>query len=139
MEKIKLIISMVIVGTIGLFTTAVALPSSAIACARALLGSVFILFVMLVLRKRPDPSAIKRNLPVLLVSGCALGFNWVLLFEAYKHTTVAVATLCYYMAPIFVILVSPLVLRERLTLQKLCCTAGAVVGAVLISGVFSEG
>lgn len=130
---------MVIVGTIGLFTTAVPLPSSAIACTRAVLGSLFILLVMLIIRRRPSLSAIKRNLPVLLISGTALGFNWILLFEAYKHTTVAVATLCYYMAPIFVILASPVVLKERLTLQKLLCTAGAVMGAVLISGVFSEG
>lgn len=130
---------MVIVGTIGIFTTAVALPSSVIAAARALLGSGFITLVMLVTRKKADLSAIKRNLPVLLLSGTALGFNWILLFEAYKYTTVAVATLCYYMAPIFVILVSPFALREKLTVQKLCCTVGAVVGAVLISGIFSEG
>ncbi len=139
MEKLKLIVSMVIVGTIGLFTTAVPLPSSAIACARAVLGSVFILLVMLIARKKLSLSAVKKNLIVLLLSGTALGFNWILLFEAYKHTTVAVATLCYYMAPIFVILASPLILRERLTVRKLCCTAGAVVGAVLISGIFSQG
>lgn len=130
---------MVIVGTIGLFTTNVALPSSAIACARAVLGSLFILAVMLIIRRRPSLVAVKRNALILLLSGTALGFNWILLFEAYKYTTVAVATLCYYMAPIFVILASPFVLKERLTLQKLLCTAGAVIGAVLISGVFSEG
>ena len=130
---------MVIVGTIGLFTTNIALPSSAIACARAVLGSLFILCVMLVMRKRPNLAAIKRNALVLLLSGGALGFNWILLFEAYKYTTVAVATLCYYMAPIFVILVSPFVLKERLTPKKLLCTVGAVIGAVLISGIFAEG
>ena len=130
---------MVIVGTIGLFTTNIALPSSAIACARAVLGSLFILCVMLVMRKRPNLAAIKRNALVLLLSGGALGFNWILLFEAYKYTTVAVATLCYYMAPIFVILVSPFVLKERLTPKKLLCTVGAVIGAVLISGLFAEG
>ena len=130
---------MVIVGTIGLFTTNIAFPSSAIACARAVLGSLFILCVMLVMRKRPNLAAIKRNALVLLLSGGALGFNWILLFEAYKYTTVAVATLCYYMAPIFVIRASPFILKERLTLKKLLCSAGAVLGAVLISGVFAEG
>lgn len=139
MEKIKLILAMVIVGTIGLFTTSIDLPSSVIAASRALLGSAFIALVMLITRKRPSLSAIKRNLPVLLLSGTALGFNWILLFEAYRYTTVAVATLCYYMAPVFVILVSPVLLRERLTPRKLCCTAIAVLGAVLISGAFGEG
>ena len=130
---------MVIVGTIGLFTTNISLPSSAIACARSVLGPLFILCVMLILHKRPNLAAIRRNALVLLLSGTALGFNWILLFESYKYTTVAVGTLCYYMAPIFVILASPFVLKERLTLQKLACTAGAVFGAVLISGVFAEG
>ena len=98
---------MVIVGTLGLFTTNIPLPSSVIACARSVLGSLFILAVMLVLRRRPSLAAVKRNAPVLLLSGTALGFNWILLFESYKYTTVAVGTLCYYMAPIFVILASP--------------------------------
>ena len=139
MEKIKLVISMVIVGTLGLFTTNIALPSSAIACARSVLGTLFILCVMLILRKCPSFEAIKKNAVILLLSGGALGFNWILLFESYKHTTVAVGTLCYYMAPIFVILASPFVLKESLTVKKLLCTAGAVLGAVLISGVFTQG
>ena len=130
---------MVIVGTLGLFTTNIPLPSSVIACARSVLGSLFILAVMLVLRRRPSLAAVKRNAPVLLLSGTALGFNWILLFESYKYTTVAVGTLCYYMAPIFVILASPFILKERLTFPKTICTAGAVIGAVLISGVFAEG
>lgn len=81
--------------------------------------------------------AIRQNALCLLLSGAALGFNWIFLFEAFRHTGIAVATLCYYMAPVFVILLSPLVLGERLTRRKIVCTLLAVLGAVCISGVFT--
>jgi RarD protein len=72
---------------------------------------------------------------LLLVSGFALGMNWILLFESYNYTSVATATLCYYLAPILVILASPLVLGEKLTLRKGICAAAALIGMVLVSGV----
>lgn len=64
-----------------------------------------------------------------------MGINWILLFEAYRYTTVAVATLCYYMEPIFVILASAIWLKEELTRKKILCSAAAMTGMVLVSGV----
>ena len=86
-----------------------------------------------------DKEAIKRNLTILGVSGACIGFNWILLFEAYRYTTVATATLAYYMAPIFVIMASPFVLKERLTAIKGLCVAMALTGMVLVSGVGQSG
>ena len=60
-----------------------------------------------------------RTKLLLILSGALIGFNWILLFEAYNYTTVATATLCYYMQPTIVILLSPLFFRERLTAKKL--------------------
>ena len=59
----------------------------------------------------------------------------MLLFEAYNHTTVATATLCYYMQPTMVTLLSPLLFHERLTPRRLLCALAAVVGMVFVSGV----
>jgi RarD protein len=81
---------------------------------------------------------IKSNFWLLVVSGGAIGFNWIFLFEAYRHTTIATATLCYYMAPVFVMLAAPLVLKEKLTLKKFFCIITAVVGMVFVSGVVGE-
>ncbi len=50
----------------------------------------------------------------------------------------ATATLCYYMAPVIVILASPWLLKERLTLRRGLCAAAAVLGMVLVSGVLTE-
>lgn len=133
-EKLKMISAMLIVGTIGIFVTYIPLPSSFIAGTRAVVGTIFLLLVMAIKKSGVHWEAVKKNGGYLLLSGAALGFNWILLFEAYQYTTVAVATLCYYMAPVFVVLLSPIVLREKLTLRKLVGTMAAVAGAVLISG-----
>lgn len=137
--KLKLISSMFIFGTIGLFVRYIPLPSSVIACVRGLIGMLFLLLVMALRHKKLDTAAIRKNALVLILSGAAIGINWILLFEAYRFTTVATATLCYYLAPMFVLLASPFVLRERLTLRKLLCVLVSLVGMVFISGVLDSG
>lgn len=130
-----MMLAMFIFGTIGLFVKYIPLPSAVIAMARGFIGAIF-LFVLIRIKKQAlDKAAIKANLLKLCLSGAVLGFNWILLFEAYRYTTVATATLCYYLAPVIVILVSPLVLKERLTWQKLVCVLVALLGMVFVSGV----
>lgn len=136
---IKLSVSMLIFGSIGLFVRYIPLDSSLIALVRAVVGVVFLLTV-LVCKKAPiSRQAIKGNFLYLCVSGIAIGFNWILLFESYRYTSVAVSTLCYYMAPILVILFSPVVLKEKLTAKKLLCIAAAVAGMACISGIMQSG
>ena len=134
-----LIASMVLYGTIGVFRHYISLPSGLIACARGLIGALSLVALLLILRRKPDWSAIRRNFLPLALSGAALGANWVLLFEAYSRTTVAVATLAYYVAPIFLLLIAPFALKEKLTLRKVLCIFVALGGMVLISGVIGGG
>ena len=134
-----MIVAMLIVGSIGILVINIPLPSSVIACSRAVIGSTFIMMVLLIRKTKINWNVVKRNWIYLLISGGALGLNWIFLFEAYKFTSVAIATLCYYMAPVFVILLSPIILKEKLTMFKLGCTITAIIGAVLISGVFGSG
>ena len=137
--KLKIIFAMVTFGTIGIFVRNIDLPSTIIALARGIIGTLFLLLVVFAKGKGLDYSAIKRNLTILAASGACIGFNWILLFEAYRYTTVATATLAYYMAPIFVIMASPFVLKERLTATKGLCVAMALTGMVLVSGVVQSG
>lgn len=134
--KLALISSMTIFATIGIFRKFIYLPSAVVAMARAVIGTVFLLLLILLRGSKISLKGVKRNLLPLLISGVFLGFNWILLFEAYNYTSVAVATLCYYMAPVILILISPIVFKERLTLSKLLCVVLAVVGMALVSGVF---
>ena len=134
----ELILAVLLFGTIGLFRRGMDLPSSVIALGRGLIGTLFLLLSALLRGKALDTAAIRRKLPWLILSGGLIGFNWILLFESYRYTTVATATLCYYMAPVIVILASPWLLKERLTLRRGLCAAAAVLGMVLVSGVLTE-
>jgi len=137
--KLALILSMSIFGTIGIFRRYIPLSSSAIAFVRGVIGTFSLLLVMLCFKKPIDKDRIKKYLLLLILSGAMIGFNWILLFEAYNYTSIATATLCYYMAPVIVILSSPFVLKEKLTVKKCICTLVAFVGMVLVSGVIENG
>ena len=137
--RAALIASMVIFGTIGVFRRYIPLPSSLIAAMRGLIGMLFLLGLMAAKRQRPSLADIRRQAPTLFLSGAVLGFNWILLFEAYRYTSVAAATLCYYMAPMIVILVSPALFGERMTARRGICVAAALTGMVLVSGVLRVG
>ena len=138
-HRLALIGAMTIFGTIGIFRRYIPLPSGAVAFIRSAMGALLLLIFLLSKRKKLNILAIRRNLVPLLLSGACLGFNWVLLFEAYKYTSVAVATLSYYMAPILLILAAPLLLGERLTAKKGICAGVALLGMVLVSGVLEAG
>lgn len=137
--KLKIFASMFIFGTIGAFVRFIPLPSEIIALARGVIGSIFLLLVVLLRGGKLDWPQIRKNALWLILSGTALGFNWILFFEAQRFTSVAIGTLCYYMAPIFIIVVSPFLLKERLTAKKLICVALALIGMVFISGVIGGG
>ena len=127
--------SMLVFGTIGLLRRFIDLPSAVIACFRGLLGCVLLLLLQRLRGRKPDLAALRRYLSALLISGGMIGFNWMLLFEAYRYTTIAVATLCYYMAPVLLIAFSPLLFKERLTGRQIVCVLLAALGMVLVSGV----
>ena len=135
---LKLSAAMLIFGSIGIFVRYISLPSGAVAAARGVIGTLF-LTVLAALKRRKLSPEIKSKLPLLCISGVCIGVNWILLFEAYRYTTVAAATLCYYMAPVLVIAASPIVLRERLTFGKIVCALAAVLGMVFVSGILSDG
>ena len=129
--------AMLVFGTIGLFVKNIGFPSSFISFARALTGSIFIALFMLFSGHGLDKKSVLKNLKLLIPSGIAMAFNWICLFEAYRFTGVAVGTLCYYMAPVIIVVLSPVFLKEKLTAINVTSVLAAVVGAVLISGVVS--
>ena len=138
LERIKYIIAVVLYGTIGFFLRFVDLPSEIVAMCRGTIGSLFIYLYLRVKKVRIDWQAIRNNRSLLLLSGVCLGLNWIFLFKAYLTTTVAIASLCNYLAPLIVVIVSPSVLKEKLEVRKLPFVALAFLGIVLVSGVFDK-
>ncbi len=131
--RVMLIISMAVFGTIGLFVKNINLPSGEIALYRAVLASVLIGLFLLFKGEKVSVKDMKKELLLLLLSGAAMGFNWIFLFEAYKYTTVSVATLSYYFAPVIVTAACPLLFKEKMNLRKWICFLGATAGIVLIT------
>ena len=133
--RLKLIISMAIFGTIGVFVRNIPLASGEIALYRAVLAA-FLIGIYLVVSKNKIPfKTIKKEIPLLLLSGAAMAFNWIFLFQAYKYTTVSVATLSYYFAPVIVTVVCPMLFREKMTAKQWICFVMSTLGIVLITGI----
>lgn len=137
--RLSIIVSMLIYGTIGLVRRYLPLSSSLIALARSVIGCAFIVIFTYVRGKKIGFGDIRRNIAFLLPSGVLLGFNWILLFEAYNYTSVASATLCYYLAPVFIILAAPVIFGEKLTPLKIICALVALLGMIPVSGMLDGG
>ncbi len=130
---------MLIFGTIGIFRRFIPLPSASLAFFRGAVGALFLILFVKIRGGRIRHGIGMKKVLLLFITGSLIGFNWIFLFEAYNHTTVAVATLCYYMQPTIVILLSPLLFRERLSAKKGICAAVAIIGMVFISGIVESG
>ena len=133
--RMMLIVSMTVFGTLGLFVRNISVSSGELALYRAILASILIAVFLLVTKQKIPFRNIQKELPILLLSGIAMGFNWILLFEAYKYTTVSVATLSYYFAPVIVTAACPVLFREKMGAKQWICFAMSTLGIVLITGI----
>ena len=131
--------SMAIFGTLGLFTRNITVSSGELALYRAILAAALIALYLLAARQPIRLAQIRGELPLLLLSGVAMGINWILLFQAYRYTTISMATLSYYFAPVIVTAVSPVLFRERMTKKQLLCFLLSTAGLVLIIGAGETG
>ncbi len=134
-----LIISMTIFGTLGIFVRNIPVSSGELALYRAILAALMIALYLIVTKQRIPFAEIKKEIPLLLLSGIAMGVNWILLFESYKYTTISLATLSYYFAPVIVTVVCPVLFHEKLTGKQLLCFIMSTIGLVLITGIGNIG
>ncbi|WP_026678533.1 DMT family transporter [Fictibacillus gelatini] len=140
-SNIQFILSMIIFGTIGLIVRYIDLSSSETALLSSSIGCLFLMFVFLVMKKSIPWKLVKANAFVLFLSGIALGGNWIFLYQSYNYTTVTNATLVYYFAPVVVMILSPMILKEKLSIKKIVCIGVAIVDMILIvgNGISSSG
>lgn len=130
---IKLITSVLIFGSIGLFVKEIPMTSAEMVFMRTLLGGTFLTIIAIVTREKLGKEKFKENIPVMVLSGFFLGSSWLFLFEAYKNTTVSVATLTYYLAPVIVLIISPFLIDEKLTKRKIIGVVLALLGMALVN------
>ena len=131
--------AMLIFGTLAPFVKNINVTSGELALYRAIMAAAMVGGFLLLKKEKLSVSSIKKELLLLLISGAAMGFNWILLFEAYKYTTVSVATLSYYFAPVIVMVVCPLLFKEKLTGKQILSFVMSTLGLVLITGTAGGG
>lgn len=137
--RTMLIASMAIFGTLGPFVRNISVSSGELALYRAMMAAGLVGVFLLVTKQKIPFDKIKKEVPLLLASGVAMGINWILLFEAYKHTTISVATLSYYFAPVIVTVVCPILFKEKLTGKQIVCFIMSTLGIVMITGIGDMG
>lgn len=133
--RLMLVASMTIFGTLGLFVRNISVSSGELALYRAVLAALLLTGFFVLSKQHIPLSKVKKEIPLLLASGVAMGINWILLFQAYKYTTVSAATLSYYFAPVIVTVVCPFLFKEKLTMKQIICFIMSTVGLVLIIGI----
>ena len=134
-SKLHIVIAMMAFSTIGVFVKNINLSSAEIALWRGVFALNSLLILLIISKKLSDIYKIKKGLNKLILSGIAMGFNWVFLFEAYNYTSVALSTLSYYFAPTIIMLVSMFIFKEKLSLKQVICFIASTAGLVMIIGV----
>lgn len=133
--KSELIGSMLLFGSIGIFVKNIEFTSVQIALGRAIIGALFLFIFSIISKKTTSKELIKSNILILILGGICLSINWIFLFEAYKYTAISSATICYYLAPLIVMFLSPIIFKEKLTVVKIVCILSAMVGMLCVIGV----
>lgn len=128
---LKITTAMIIWGSLGVFVRHIHLPSLEAAFYRAVIATL-VLSLVFIMIKNKNLQSIRKNLPILVLSGIAIGFNWIMLFQAYRYTTISNATLTYYLAPVLIVLISPIVLKEKMSVTKIISVFGGMAGLFLI-------
>ncbi len=133
--KLELIGSMLLFGSIGIFVKNIEFTSVQIALGRAMIGALFLFVFSIISKKSTSKEIIRSNILILILGGICLSINWIFLFEAYKYTDISSATICYYLAPVIVMFLSPIIFKEKLTVVKIVCILSAMVGMLCVIGV----
>ena len=134
-SRLMMVTAMTVFGTLAIFVRNISVSSAELALYRAVLALMLLGGFFLATGQKIDLRAIGKELPLLLFSGVAMGINWILLFEAYRYTTVSVATLSYYFAPVIVTIACPILFKEKMTVKQWVCFGMSTLGIVLITGI----
>jgi len=131
MNRVKLVLVMIIWGSLGVFTRSIPLSALSLAFLRALIA-LPVLFAALKMKKTA-----KLKPPLLkpyLISGVLLGFGWLTLFYGFKHTSISSAVIIYNMCPVYVMIAAPLLLKETISKLQIAVICTSFLGLLMIVG-----
>lgn len=137
--KLEFLIVMCSFGILGPIVKAIGFPSPVIAFFRASIAGISLAIYYFARNKRVDKATRKRCFIPLIICGICLAGDWITLFTAYNYTTVATATICYYIEPILVLIGSGIFLKEKIRTKHLICIIVAFIGVAFVSGIVENG
>ena len=135
---LKYIFALLLFGSNGIVANLIHLSSYEIVLLRTLIGSLLLIAIFFIAREKLTFYKYKMQSIFLAVSGIAMGTSWIFLYEAYDEIGVSLASLAYYCGPVIVMILSPLLFREKLTRIKVCSFLVVLVGIFLVNGTAFE-
>ncbi len=136
---IKYLSALLLFGLNGIVASHIALNSYEIVFLRTLIGSVLLLFLFLLSKGRFHIKEYKKDTLFITLSGIAMGTSWMFLYEAYQQIGVSLSSLLYYCGPVIVMILSPLIFKEKLTIPKIVGFAIVLIGILLVNGNAVDG
>jgi RarD protein len=136
----KYVLALLLFGSNGIVASYIHLNSEKIVYLRTLIGSLFLIVVFALSKQKVQFWKNKSHFLYLVISGVAMGASWIFLFEAYTKIGVSIATLAYYCGPVIVMILSPLIFREKMTRAKLLGFLAVIIGMLCVNGqAFTQG
>ena len=130
---VKYLASLLMFGTNGIVASYISLSSYEIVLARTLVGSLLLVMIFALTRQKVQIHKAKKHMLYLIISGVAMGSSWLFLYEAYQQIGVSLATLANYCSPVIIMILSPVLFREKLTLAKLAGFLAVLCGMFLVN------
>ena len=131
---IKYLLALLLFGTNGIVASRISLSSYEIVYLRTFIGSLFLIAMFLLSGHKITFYHHKKDFIFLILSGMAMGGSWMFLYEAYTQIGVSIASLAYYCGPIIVMILSPLLFKEKLTSGKILGFICVLAGLFLVNG-----
>ena len=135
----KYLCALLLFGLNGVVASRIALTSYEIVFFRTLIGSGLLISVFLLGKGRIHWKEHRKDVVFIVFSGIAMGTSWMFLYEAYQQIGVSFASLLYYCGPVIVMILSPLIFKEKLTVSKVVGFLIVLVGIVLVNGIMASG
>ncbi|MCM1328589.1 MAG: EamA family transporter [Ruminococcus sp.] len=130
----KYLCALILFGLNGIVASNISMSSYEIVFMRTLIGSVLLIGIFLLtggkFRIRQNP----RDGVFILLSGAAMGASWMFLYEAYRQIGVSFSSLLYYCGPVIVMILSPLIFKEKLTVPKIAGFLAVLLGIFFVNG-----
>ncbi len=130
---VRYITALLLFGSNGIVASHIALNSYEIVCLRTFIGSVLLISIFLLAGNRFTFYKSVKSFMFLTISGIAMGLSWMFLYEAYNRMGVSVASLCYYCGPVIVMVLAPVLFKEKLTFIKISGFISVLIGICLIN------